>query len=136
MDSIKIVVNVLDDEEAILIAVKDTLSYRPDFIVHCFSKVSDFLSQIDSSVDLVITDVRLNQGIEINDIITEIQDKNPNGYIVVMSAYLDMPLAKWLNNRGIKFVEKNDLNWIEELKDLVEVIYPNLRRRAASKDLF
>lgn len=68
--SIKIAVNVLDDEEAILIGVKEALSYSDEFDVQCFTKVSEFFTNLSKDIDLIIIDVRLNQGIEIEEILT------------------------------------------------------------------
>lgn len=136
MIPIKIIVNVLDDEEAILIGVKDLLSTHPELEVQCYSNVDKFLFELDRKTDLVITDVRLNQGYDIDHIITKISIKNPNCYVIVMSAYMDLALAEKLSLMGIRWVTKDGVEWLNKLKRIVDVIYPSLQLRAKNKDLF
>ena len=136
MNGIKIIVNVLDDEEAILIGVEDILSDNTDLKIECFNKVDTFFEKIDTNTDLVITDVRLNQGYDIEVIIERINEKNPNCYIIVMSAYMDLKLAEHLSMLGIRWVQKDNVDWLDKLKKVVDIIYPSLKIRAKSKHLF
>lgn len=136
MDQIKIIVNVLDDEEAVLIGVRHVLEEVNEFQIECFTSVERFLKQIDRAVDLVITDVRLNQGYDIDDIIARIIAKNPNCYVIVMSAYMDLQLAEKLSLLGIRWVQKDNTEWLNKLKRIIDLIYPSLKLRAKNKHYF
>ena len=136
MTPIKIIVNVLDDEEAILIGVKDLLSDHPELEVQCYANVDKFLYELDQKTDLVITDVRLNQGYDIEQILSKIKFKNTNCYIIAMSAYMDIDLAERFSMYGIRWVKKDTVNWMDKLRQNFEIIYPSLKLRAENKDLF
>lgn len=136
MTPIKIIANVLDDEESVLIGVKHVLSDIPELQIECFTSVQKLFDQLDRSVDLVITDVRLNQGYDIDDIINKILVKNPNCYVIVMSAYMDLVLAEKLSLLGIRWVQKDSAIWLDKLKRIVDLIHPSLKLRAKNKHLF
>lgn len=136
MTPVKIIVNVLDDDQSTLDVIRTEIEWQKEYQVEYFTKVSEFYKSLDKWVDLVISDVRLKQGVEVDEIIDTIKKNNLNCYIVIMSAYIDMTLAKRLNLLGIKFVEKNGAHWLDELQDQIDFLYPSLKHRSETKDLF
>lgn len=134
MSPIKIIINVLDDEEHILDLIHDMLQ---GYDVSCFTKPEDFYEAFNKEVDLVITDVRVKQGFDVLSTIKTINTINPSCYLIVMSAYFDVPLMQELIRLRVNdtVTKTHDLSWLSELKQAVDRLHYKLRDRAEINQL-
>ena len=127
---IRILINVLDDEQI----WRDLLAAQlEDYTVVAYSTSSEFFKSFSKDVDLVILDVRLNDGTDIIKRIQNIYDISPNCYLIVVSAYFDVPLLQDLLRMRVNDTVVKGANWLEELKIAVKSLEPKLLDRAKMK---
>lgn len=126
-DKIKIAINVLDDDSIILEFISQLFADDEHYEVSCFSIPDDFIAAFSKDIDLVITDIRI-AGYDVIKAIKTISVINPTCYIVVMSAYFDVPMLKELIECRVDgVIEKtHEIKWLEELKDKVDALKPKL----------
>jgi DNA-binding NtrC family response regulator len=132
MTPIKILINVLDDEQIWRDLISEQLSIGYNVI--SFSNSQDFFSAFNSSVDLVIMDVRLKDGTDVIERIQRIYDVSPNCYIIIVSAYLDVPLLRQLIRLRVSDTVEKSSTWLEYLGTAVEGLSGRLRSRAEMKE--
>lgn len=134
MTPIKILINVLDDERIWQDLIISQLSGNYDILA--YTTFSDFIAHFTPSVDLVIMDVRLKDGTDVADRIKSIYDISPNCYIIIVSAFLDVPLLQELIRLRVNDTVQKGSNWISELGDAVNALSDKLQARSEMKGSF
>jgi len=127
LQPIRILINVLDDQEWLLELIKDIFHDDQTWIVQTYNKPDSFIAAFNDNVDLVISDIRV-EGYDVVETLRQFAKINPSCYLVVMSAYLDDMYDTLINEVGVdKTVKKTeDYNWIEVLKKRVEELKPKI----------
>lgn len=134
MTSVKIVIDVLDDEPIWLQLITDLLRDRLSYHVSCYTNHADFYANFSKEVDLAILDVRVKDGVDIFETVQTIADISPNTYIIVMSAHFVVPDVIKLAKMGVDiFVPKDGAHWLQNLEKEIDDLYPKLRDRAQLK---
>lgn len=134
MTPIKILINVLDDERIWQDLIISQLSGNYDVLA--YTTFADFIGHFTPSVDLVIMDVRLKDGTDVADRIKSIYQISPNCYIIIVSAFLDVPLLQELIRLRVNDTVQKGSNWISELGDAVNSLYDKLQARSEMKGSF
>jgi DNA-binding NtrC family response regulator len=128
---LKILVHIIDDEEAILDYLKYEFEQEADYTVKYFDNSTDFYGNFNKDVDLLITDVKLPQ-YDILDALKFVSEKNPACYIIVMSAFLSVDLLKeMIKYRVDGVVEKSSSNWVAELRHEIDRLKPKLIQKTS-----
>ena len=130
MNSIKIIIQIIDDDPIIPDLIKDLFKEDNNYSVTSFSNPADFYSAFNKNVDLVITDIRI-PGYDVMSTIKTIAKINPSCYIIVISAYFDVDILKqFIECRVDAVVEKKpNLDWFQELMNKVEMLRPKLENK-------
>lgn len=134
---IKIIINVLDDQEYILALIKEVFFDISEYTITCFTDPIEFEKAFNSNVDLVISDVRVGSGFDVLETIKEINDESPSTYIIIMSAFFDVPFMQKLMRLRVNdtVVKTGDMDWLLDLKNSVMLLHDKLRGRAEIKSL-
>lgn len=129
---IKILVHVLDDEQIWLDMISDMFKDDAEYQIECFTNPDDFYAAFSKKCDLVITDVRVKTGYDVLSTIKTISTINPTCYIIVMSAFFDVPLMRDLLRLRVNdtILKTHDISWLTDLKDAIDRMYPKLKTRA------
>lgn len=137
MPNIRIIIQVLDDEVHLLELIGKMFEGSADYTVSLFSNPNEFYEAFNKDTDLVITDVRVKQGYDVLHAITTIKAKSPNCFIIVMSAYFDIPILQNLIRLGIDdtVTKTHDINWLQDLLNAVNRLHPKLLHRSEIKGL-
>lgn len=123
----RILINVVDDDSMWQQLIKGQLS---QYTVASYASFHEFMAHFSPKVDLVIMDVRLNDGTDVIDRIHTIYDISPNCYIIVVSAYLDVNLLQQLLRLRVNDTVVKGVDWILELTEAVDRLSPKLQERA------
>lgn len=139
MTPIKIIVNVLDDQQYILDLIKQMFDELPEYEVYYFTDPFKFESSLSSEVDLVITDIRVGGGYDALQTIKKINDDSPSTLIFVISQYLDVPFMQKLQrlrvNDTILKTSEPEI-WLAQIKDCLLYWHKRLYDRAEIKQRF
>lgn len=127
---IRILINVLDDEAIWIELIQRIFIDYANCEVTGYKNSQDFFAHFDKSVDLVIMDVRLKDGTDVTDRIKRINETSENCYIIVVSAYLDIPIMQDLMRLRVNDTVIKADGWLESLKMAVDRWYPKLKERA------
>ena len=127
---IRILINVVEDEQI----WRDLLAAQlEDYTVVAYSTSQEFFKEFSNDVDLVVLDVRLNDGTDIIQRIHNIYDISPNCYLIVVSAYFDVELLQQLLRLRVNDTVVKGANWLDELRQAVKSLEPKLMARALMK---
>lgn len=134
---IKIIINVLDDQEYILALIKEVFFDISEYTITCFTDPIEFEKAFNSNVDLVISDVRVGSGFDVLETIKQINDESPSTYIIIMSAFFDVPFMQKLMRLRVNdtVVKTADKDWLQDLKNAVLLLHDKLQGRAEIKAL-
>lgn len=134
---IKIIINVLDDQEYILALIKEVFCDISEYIITCFTDPIEFQKAFNSNIDLVISDVRVGSGFDVLETIKQINDESPSTYIIIMSAFFDVPFMQKLMRLRVNdtVVKTADKDWLQDLKNAVLLLHGKLQGRAEIKAL-
>lgn len=124
-------VNCLDDETVILEWLEN-IFYDEIFDLKVFSNPDEFIKAFNDGVDLVITDMRV-PGYDPYAALKYFKTIRKNGlYIIVISAYFDVPMCKQLFELGVdRIIEKGaTIKWIHEIAKYVNDLFPRIYERA------
>ena len=127
---IRILINVLDDEAIWIELIQRLFTDYENCEVSGYKNSQEFFAHFDKSVDLVIMDVRLKDGTDVTDRINRIYETSENCYIIVVSAYLDIPILQELMRLRVNDTVVKADGWLERLKMAVDRCYPKLKERA------
>lgn len=127
MNTIKIIVNVLEDEEWIHRFIKEIFSDDALYEITCYSEPEPFINAFNQDVDLIITDIKI-LGYDVVENLKAFSKINPGCYLVVISGYLDSLYDVLINECNVdRTVEKtSDLSWLKLLRDRVESLKPKI----------
>lgn len=130
--SVRIIINVLDDDEMILEFIKNIFSDDPIYNVSTFYNQEDFKKAFNENVDLIITDVKVPRYDFINSL-KEFVEINPGCYIIVISGFVDnkeflLPLFPL----GVQYVieKTSNIEWYNEIRKAVDALKPKMLKRA------
>lgn len=126
---IKIIVNVLDDEQWILDEIKNMFDSNI-FTINTYTQAKNFTQAFNDDVYLVITDVRVN-GYDVVESLQSFRKNNSGVWLIVMSAYLDNIWIELVNKCHIDYaVQKNSTNWLQVLESYISELIPKIKHKA------
>lgn len=125
MSKIKIIVNVLEDEEWIHSFIKNIFSDDSIYDITCYSEPEPFIMAFNEDVDLVISDIKV-MGYDVVENLKTFSKINPGCYLVVISGYLEGMYDILINECNVdRTVEKTSgLEWLKLLRERVESLKP------------
>lgn len=126
-DTIKIIVNVFDDAQPDLDMIIRKINKDERLEAIGYLNPANFKDIIDDSTKIVITDINA-PGFEVFDLIKHIKEDFPGIYIIVASGYFDIGiLRKFIRERVWDTVDKNNSDWIKELKIIIDDLVPKIQ---------
>lgn len=129
MDSIRILVKVLEDAEADREFIIDMLSENELLDIEGFYDQAEFKGSINKDIDLVITDIRV-PNYDVFETIEYLYNDFPGIYIIVMSAYIDIETHERLRQLRVdETIEKDDIRWIIRLQEAVNRLIPRIIKK-------
>lgn len=131
-DKLKLLIYIVDDSQIDL----DLMSHwlRSDtFTIECFTDPDKFKQALNEDVSMVITDIKIGDDYDVYKTVSQIREKHPGIYIIVISGFLNEEIYDKLMDCHVwNAVEKNSTDWLDKLKLKVELTVPKmLQKRAA-----
>ena len=113
---------VVDDENEILSVVRRFLSREGKYNVATFSNPVTALNSIDSSYDIVLSDIMMPQmnGLEL---LKKLKEKNSDISVIMMTAYSTLDKVLESHRNGAKHYVMKPFTSLQELDDkIIEVL--------------
>lgn len=131
MNSIKILINVLDDEQWLLDMITEIFSDDQIYSVHTYTDPKSFIEAFNKDVDLIITDAKIH-GYDVVENLKNFAKINPGCYMVVISAFLDNLYDVLINECHVdRTVKKtHEITWMHQLRERVESLKPMILGKA------
>lgn len=132
MPEIKILIQILDDDEIMANFLREMLSMDDMYNVQLFTNPEDFIAAFSKSVNLVISDIRIPK-YDVFKTVRAIQLVNPSCYIMLISAYVSKEfLLKAIRYRIDSVVEKTHIleDWLGKVKSEVDRLLPRVIEKA------
>lgn len=132
MTSIKILINVLDDNEVDTSLIVGMLNENPMFKALGFTNIEQFKSSLNKDINLVITDFRIGHENTL-EVIKFIRLHYPGIHIIVISAYFTEEIyINLIRCRVSDVVKKDGAYWIDSLITSVECLVPEITTKILS----
>lgn len=128
-EPLKIVIKLVEDNIADVMAVQDVLRGNTLYDLECFIEASPFLSNLSKDIDLVVTDVRMNN-YDAMDTIKSIRKNFPGIRVIVISAAFTPAIYEqliWYRVDGV--VRKDGAYWTDRLMEYIEYLTPDMIER-------
>lgn len=129
MTPVKIVINLVEDNIGDVMAVQDLLRDKSMFELECFIESDAFLSRLSNTVDLVITDLRM-ENYDPMEAIKMIHSRFPGIRIIVISAAFTTSIYEqlfWYRVDGV--VRKDGAYWPDRLMEWIDHFTPDIIAR-------
>lgn len=126
---IKIIIKLIEDNIGDIIAIQDLLRDNGLYELECFVEPGPFLASINSDIDLVITDLRVDNYNAL-ETIRDIHNTYPGIRIVVISAAFTPLIYEqliWYRVDGV--VKKDGAYWTDRLMEWLDHLAPNIIER-------
>lgn len=126
---IKVVIKLVEDNLADVLAVKDLLKDQPQYDLECFMEAEPFIERLSKDIDLVVTDLRMDN-YDAMQTIKDIHNKFPGIRIIVISAAFTEHIYEqlfWFRVDGV--VKKDGAYWPDKLMQWIERLTPDIIER-------
>jgi DNA-binding NarL/FixJ family response regulator len=126
---IKVIINLVEDNEGDVIAVKELLRNNPLYELQCFTEANEFLSSLSKNIDLVISDLRM-ANYNPMDAIKMMRAEYPGIRIIVVSAAFTPLIYEqlfWYRVDGV--VRKDGGYWPDRLMEWISHFTPDIIAR-------
>ena len=126
MTPIKILISVLEDQEAIKDVIVSNINEHPLFSAVGYTNIEEFKCHMTKDVNLVVTDFKIGEQNAL-DVIMWLKLNFRGAHIIVISAYFTPEiLVKLIRCRVSDVVEKNGVLWIDELVFAIDALVPEI----------
>lgn len=135
MEKIQILIYILDDSESDIDLMLTWLN-SDTYDICTFTDPLKFSEALNKDVSMVITDIKMNN-YDVYDTVSKIRSEYPGIYIIAISAYLTKEIyEKLMDSHVWNAVEKNSTDWLDKLKEKVELTVPKIlnKKMALSHD--
>lgn len=133
---IQILIYILDDNESDLDLMLHWLN-SDTYDIHCFTDPKKFSEALNEDVSMVITDIKIGHDYDVYKTVEKIRATYPGIYIIAISGYLSKEIClKLIDCHVWNAVEKNSTDWLDKLKEKVELTVPKIlnKKMALSRD--
>lgn len=130
-DKLSILIYIIDDNESdidlmLMYLKSDTYDIRT------FTNPKEFRQALNDDVSMVITDIKINN-YDVYETVSQIRENYPGIYIIAVSGYLSKEIYEKLMDCHVwNAVEKNATDWLDKLKQKVELTVPKMLNKKAA----
>lgn len=121
VDELKILIYVLDDHKPSLENISEAFEHSGITGYTLFTDENQFLEALKKDVRIAVIDYWLRSGKNGVEICKELFKKNPDCFVIMMSAQSDMkPVVDAMNTGVDRYIMKQNPNWLQELIDFTK----------------